>query len=238
MKEIKTLQDLQISYNGIFKRFDVLYKPFGSKIVVVKRDGIIDFYKTKNQPISLIDLVCNNSYNKPINILSKLLPKIKDGVYYFTYSEGQLYNDNVGLDFENQEIKNSALTVGSDIENKTLILRSKKNGEEFILKKNYVKQESHKTKQFSELCEQLISVIDLKQLELLCYSSYDLDSEVAFLKLCSKTLNNSTANSACVVLSPNIIGINPSSGRFTPSSLAASSISIRLIVNMPLRTSS
>lgn len=113
MIDIRDIKDKSIIENHLSQNILIFAKYFGAKIIVrTDSDCNPYFFKNKNQPITDIDFIVNDMYEKPVNEIKKFQYWFQpDETYHFTYDYRNdiLICNNPDNPFSSPKIKNNGI---------------------------------------------------------------------------------------------------------------------------------
>lgn len=87
MIDLREIKDKELLESYLTQNVSIFAKYFGAKIIVQKNfDQELIFFKNKNQPITDIDFIINDVYEKPVDDIRKINYLLQsDKTYHFTY---------------------------------------------------------------------------------------------------------------------------------------------------------
>jgi len=86
MIDLRDIKDKALIESYVSGGVSIYAKFFGAKIIVTRDSSGIIFLKNKNQPITDIDFIINDIYERPVKFLQDISGLFrKSRVYYFTY---------------------------------------------------------------------------------------------------------------------------------------------------------
>lgn len=203
MIDIREIEDKNLINTYLSGGVSIFAKYFGAKIVINRGNNGLVFFKNKNYPITNIDFIINDIYEKPVKILRETENLFHIGrTYYFTYDyrcdilicdnpddtincSGITNNDMIFGGILDNEVKNLFINKHTNkiisnfpnigIEPLSIIVKSKTDGKcIFKVDNGKIKLPSFKLPSIcSSLMEQVISFIDLDDISRLCIDKKD-----------------------------------------------------------------